>query len=212
MRTKVKDARQYGTLMGVVTAVNGGIAGIDAFAGGFLASTFGFRSIFWVIAVSGVIAVVLVNRFVPDSKPSQGVRMDWWGVLALAFTILFLQTAVNELGKGASSNGLLVLGLLIGAGASAAVFWKIEGAVRQPLATPALMKKRSTWAMLLTTTLTMTGVFATVNGVLMSLAQNPDVGFGLKADMASLLLLTPYALLGWAMGLSLAGWRPLWAT
>lgn len=200
LRTKVKDAKQYGTLMGVVTAVNGGIAGVDAFAGGFLASAFGFRSIFWVIAAAGVIAVVLVTRYVPDSKPSQGVGMDWWGVLALAVTILFLQTAVNELGKGTASNGMLVLSLLAGGIVSAVVFWKIEGAVRQPLATPALMKKRSTWAMLLTTTLTMTGVFATVNGVVMSLAQNPDAGFGLKADMASLILLTPYALLGWIMG------------
>lgn len=200
LRAKVKDARQYGTLMGVVTAVNGGIAGIDAFAGGFLASTFGFRSIFWVIAVVGVVAVVLVARYVPDSRPSQGVKMDWWGVLALAVAVLFLQSAVNELGKGAAMSLPLVLSLLAGAAVSAVVFWKIEGAVRQPLATPALMKKRSTWAMLLTTTLTMTGVFATVNGIVMSLAQNPDAGFGLKADLASLLLLTPYALLGWLMG------------
>jgi len=200
LRSKVKDAKQYGTLMGLVTAVNGGIAGIDAFAGGFLATTFGFRSIFWVIAAVGLVAVVLVARYVPDTRPSQGVRMDWWGVLALAVTILFLQTAVNEMGKGAAANGVLTTALLIGAAVSAVVFWKIEGAVRQPLATPALMKQRSTWAILLTTMLTMTGVFATVNGIVMSVAQNHDAGFGLQADTASLILLTPYALLGWIAG------------
>jgi len=200
LRSKVKDAKQYGTLMGVITAVNGGIAGIDAFAGGYLATTFGFRSIFWVIAVVGVIAVILVARYVPDTKPSQGVRMDWWGVLALAVTILLLQTAVNELGKGSSANFVLTAALLVGAAVSAVVFWKIEGSVRQPLASPSLMKQRSTWAILLTTMLTMTGVFATVNGVVMSVAQNHDVGFSLQADTASLILLTPYALLGWVAG------------
>lgn len=46
LRHEISDAKVYGTLMGVVTAVNGGIAGIDAIAGGVLAANFGFRSVF----------------------------------------------------------------------------------------------------------------------------------------------------------------------
>ena len=54
----------------------------------------------------------------------------------------------------------------------------------------------------------MTGVFAAVNGLAISLAQNPDAGFGLEADKASLWLLTPYALIGWFVGPFAGRWAP----
>lgn len=46
----------------------------------------------------------------------------------------------------------------------------------------------------------MTGIFAVVNGLVMSVAQNRDIGFGFDADWASLIFLTPYALIGWLVG------------
>ena len=46
----------------------------------------------------------------------------------------------------------------------------------------------------------MTGIFAIVNGLVMSIAQNHEIGFGLEADWASLIFLTPYALIGWFVG------------
>ena len=46
----------------------------------------------------------------------------------------------------------------------------------------------------------MTGVFAAVNGVAVSLAQNPTAGFSMSADAASLFLLAPYALIGLVVG------------
>src|SRR5699024_12555707 len=69
-----------------------------------------------------------------------------------------------------------------------------------PLVAPKYLRRRETWGLLLTTVLTMTGVFAAVNGVAPSLAQNVEAGFGMRATMASLLLLTPYALIGWGVG------------
>ncbi|WP_427005926.1 MFS transporter [Pseudarthrobacter sp. H2] len=200
LRTEITDRKKYGTLMGVVAAVNGGIAGLDALAGGYLATAFGFRSIFWVITGVGIVATYLVVRIAPDSRPSAGVKMDWRGVVPLVLSILFLQLAVNETGKLAAADwSHVALFLAIGA-AAGVVFWVLEGRTAEPLASPQLLKQRSTWAMVLTTVLTMTGVFATVNGVVMSLAQNPAVGFNLQADAASLWLLTPYALVGWAVG------------
>src|SRR5699024_31790 len=77
-----------------------------------------------------------------------------------------------------------------------AVFWKWENKHDQPLVAPKYLKRRSTWGLLLTTVLTMTGVFAAVNGVAVSLAQNPTAGFNMSADAASLFLLAPYALIG----------------
>jgi MFS family permease len=200
LRTEVRDPRRYGTLMGIVAAVNGGIAGLDALAGGFLATNFGFRSIFWVIAIIGAIAITLVYRNVPNSRPSQGVRMDWYGTVTLAATILLLQLAVNEMGQGSTANWPYIGALLAGGIIAALVFWRIESSSSHPLASPVLLKQRATWATVSTTVLTMAGVFATVNGLVMSIAQNSQVGFGLSADTASLLLLTPYALLGWIAG------------
>ena len=37
LRSAVKDPKKYGALMGLITAVNGGIAGIDSFVGGYFA-------------------------------------------------------------------------------------------------------------------------------------------------------------------------------
>ncbi|NDZ79523.1 MFS transporter [Streptomyces sp. SID10853] len=197
LRDEVRDPRRYGTLMGVVTAINGGIAGLDAILGGMLGSTFGFRSVFWLIAVVGVVAVVFCYRGVPESRPSRGVRLDWYGVLFLAGVVLLFQSAVNEMGKGRGADWTLIGALLAGGAVCGAVFWRIEGTVAQPLASPALLKRRATWATVGTTVLTLAGVIAAVNGIAMSIAQDSAAGFDLGADSASLLLLTPYALLGW---------------
>ncbi|WP_334319864.1 uridine transporter UriT [Gilliamella apicola] len=197
---EVKDAKQYGMLMGIITAVNGGIAGVDAIAGGLLATYFGFRSVFWVIAVVAAISTYFVYRFAPESKPSAGTKMDWIGVLFIVLTIAALLLALNEAGNIGNANWLYVTGLTLFAIVCFMLFWRTEKRNKQPLVTIEHLKRRATWALLLTTTLTMTGIFAIVNGLVMSIAQNHEIGFGLDPDWASLILLTPYALIGWFIG------------
>ncbi|MCX8588051.1 MULTISPECIES: MFS transporter [unclassified Gilliamella] len=197
---EVKDVKKYGMLMGIVTAVNGGIAGIDAIAGGLLATYCGFRSVFWVIAIAAALSTYFVHRYAPESKPSEGTKMDWLGVLFIVLTVAALLLALNEAGNLALANWFKVIGLTIFAGICFILFWKTEKTSKQPLVTIVHLKTRATWAILLTTLLTMTGIFAVVNGLVMSLAQNPEIGFGLEADWASLILLTPYALIGWLIG------------
>lgn len=197
---EVKDAKQYGMLMGIITAVNGGIAGVDAIAGGLLATYFGFRSVFWVIAVVAAISTYFVYRFAPESKPSVGTKMDWIGVLFIVLTIAALLLALNEAGNIGNANWLYVTGLTLFAIVCFMLFWCTEKRNKQPLVTIEHLKRRATWALLLTTTLTMTGIFAIVNGLVMSIAQNHEIGFGLDPDWASLILLTPYALIGWFIG------------
>jgi len=197
---EVKDVKQYGMLMGIITAVNGGIAGVDAIAGGLLATHFGFRSVFWVIAIVAAISTFFVHRFAAESKPSAGTKMDWLGVLLIVLTIAALLLALNEAGKLGNANWLIVVGLTLFAILCFILFWHVEKRNKQPLVTANHLKKRATWALLLTTTLTMTGIFAIVNGLVMSIAQNHEIGFGLEADWASLIFLTPYALIGWFVG------------
>jgi MFS family permease len=200
LRAEISDARKYGTALGLLTAVNGGIAGIDALAGGWLATSFGFRSIFWVIAVVAVLAVVAVAIWGVESKPSAGTRMDWWGVLPLVVSIGALLTAANEAGKLGAANWALVVGGVVVAVVAFGVFLVVERRIREPLVPIPFLKRRATWALLVTTLLTMTGVFAVVNGLVTSIAQNPAAGFGMPADVASLAFLTPYALVGWLVG------------
>ncbi|MEU3756113.1 MFS transporter, partial [Streptomyces olivoreticuli] len=62
------------------------------------------------------------------------------------------------------------------------------------------LRQRSTWATLLTTVLTMTGVFAVMNGLIPAFAQDAKAGLGMTAEQSAWWTLTPYALAGLAMG------------
>lgn len=200
LRVAVPDDRRYGTLMGVVTAVNGGIAGVDALAGGYLAQNFGYRSVFWAMAVVAVLAVVAVQVLTRDSGVADGSPMDWPGVVLLVIAVGCVLTAFNEMSKLAEAPWLLIGILLVIGVVVFAVFWRAEDRSAHPLVPTEYLRSRQTWALLATTVLTMTGVFAVMNGIVPDLAQNPDVGAGLAADVAALMTLTPYALAGLVMG------------
>jgi len=200
LRSQVKNEVRLGTLLGLVAAINGGVAGVDVLVSGWMAENWGFRSVFWLIAIVGFIAVAMVAIWAPESKPSSGIKVDWWGALFLVISVCAITLAVNEAGKAGNANWIaVIIGLVIGL-AVFAVFWKWENKHDQPLVAPKYLKRRSTWGLLLTTVLTMTGIFAAVNGVAVSLAQNPDAGFSMSADAASLFLLAPYALIGLVVG------------
>ena len=200
LRVAVPDPKRYGTLLGVITAVNGGIAGVDALAGGWLAQNFGFGSVFWTMAVIAVLAAVAVAFLTDESLVPGDHRMDWSGTIALVVAVGALLTIFNELAKLSNANFWLVAGLFLLAAFSAAAFWIQEESTSQPLVATVYLKSRSTWALLLTTTLTMTGVFAVMNGLVPGLAQDTDYGPGLSPDVVSFWTLTPYAIAGLLMG------------
>ncbi len=200
LRQQVPNEKQYALLLGIITSVNGGIAGVDALAGGWLAGNFGFRSIFWVMAVFCVAAVIGVRLFTRESTAEVTPPMDWKGVVPLAIAIGALLTAFNEAGKLGDANWLF-FGVLVLVGAAGIVaFWNIEKRQEHPLVTVEYMKQRRTWALLLTTLLTMTGVFAVMNGLIPNLGQDAENGVGMGADVVSWYTLTPYALAGLIMG------------
>ncbi|WP_257182908.1 uridine transporter UriT [Corynebacterium cystitidis] len=200
LRQQVPNEKQYALYMGILTSVNGGIGGVDALAGGWLAGTFGFRSIFWVMAGFCVAAVIAVQFFTRESRAEEHQPMDWAGVLPLAIAIGALLTAFNEAGKIQDANWWLVI-LLVAVGViGVVVFWNVEKKVAHPLVTVDYLKQRRTWALLLTTLLTMTGVFAIMNGLIPNLAQDSVNGPGMSAEIVSWWTLTPYALAGLVFG------------
>lgn len=200
LRVAVPDPKRYGTLLGVITAVNGGVAGVDALAGGWLAQNFGFGSVFWTMAVIAVLAAVAVAFLTDESLVPGNHRMDWTGTIALVVAVGALLTIFTELAKLSNANFWLVAGLFLLAALSAVAFWIQEERTSQPLVATVYLKSRSTWALLLTTTLTMTGVFAVMNGLVPGLAQNTGYGPGLGTDVVSFWTLTPYAIAGLLMG------------
>ena len=200
LRVAVPDPKRYGTLLGVITAVNGGIAGVDALAGGWLAQNFGFGSVFWTMAVIAALAAVAVAFLTDESLVPGDHRMDWSGTISLVVAVGALLIIFNELAKLSNANFWLVAGLFLLAALSAVAFWIQEERTSQPLVATVYLQSRSTWALLLTTTLTMTGVFAVMNGLVPGLAQDTDYGPGLSPDVVSFWTLTPYAIAGLLMG------------
>ena len=200
LRVAVPDPKRYGTLMGVITAINGGIAGVDAIAGGWLAQNFGFESVFWTMAVIAVIAAFAVRFLTDESTVDQPQPMDWLGTFYLVVAVGSALIAINEIAKLQNANWLVVIGLVIAAAIFFMLFWRQEGNTEHPLVTRHYLSSRSTWALLLTTVLTMTGIFAIMNGIVPSIAQDTKFGAGLGADVVSFWTLTPYALAGLVMG------------
>ncbi|QEV21712.1 MFS transporter [Streptomyces alboniger] len=202
LRNEVHEPKKYGTLLGVITAVNGGIAGVDSLAGGYLADHHGFQSVFWLMAGVAAVAALLVATLTPESKAAHSTdsRMDWPGVTLLVVSVGAALIALNEAGKLGAANWPLVIGLLLVAGIAFALFWRTEDRSSHPLVATRHLRQRSTWALLLTTVLTMTGVFAVMNGMIPAFAQDAQAGFGMGAEQSAWWTLTPYALAGLAMG------------
>jgi MFS family permease len=190
--------------MGLITAVNGGVAGVDSFVGGYFAEHFGFRSIFWLMVVLAAAATALVLVLARESKPAAGTTMDWRGVFFIVVAVGALLTALNEGSKlvaGFSSATLMLsLALVLVSAVAFFAFWRTEQRAAQPMVETVHLRQRATWAPLLTTTLTMTGIFAVINGIVPAYVQAADPGFGIGPTEMSLIILTPYALLGWLVG------------
>ena len=126
--------------------------------------------------------------------------MDWAGVITLGIAFLSAYLVTNEIQKLANANWLMIAALLVVAAVFFVAFWNIEKKKKAPMVSTVYLRQRRTWGLLLTTLLTMTGVFAVMNGVVPAIAQDEVMGVNLGADVVSFATLTPYALLGLCFG------------
>ncbi|WP_026152406.1 MFS transporter [Actinopolyspora halophila] len=187
--------RRFGRALGIVTAVNGGIAGIDAVLGGMVADTVGFRGIFLASLVLTAGATAAVFVWVPSTGvPSTG-KMDWKGALLLGLGLTGILLALNEGSDwGWGSPGTLVL--LLGGLSALALFFRAEGKTRGALIDTATLTSRRVWPLLLTTVFTLAGVFGMLNFTIPLLTQSPEGGYEVSATLSALLFLTPASALG----------------
>ncbi|GAA2585895.1 MFS transporter [Microbacterium binotii] len=195
----------FGTAMGVVTAVNGGVGGVDAYAGGLFSDTWGYRSIFMVIFLFGIVGLVAIATVVPrDGAPRSSGTMDWWGAVTFSVGLIGLTYYVSEGSAQGwlAPSSLAYLALTI---VGFVAFWIVEKRVSSPLVAVEHLKSRRVWPVMATTVLSLSGVFAVINFTLIILTQNDEVGVGMSASRSALLVLLPPALIGVAAAPA-AGW------
>jgi predicted MFS family arabinose efflux permease len=199
------SVKVFGTVLGIITAVNGGVGGIDGYVGGLLTDSYGFRAIFVVIFVIGVIALVSVFFVVPkDGAPRSVGNMDWWGAAALSLGLICVTYLVST-GSSSGWYAPLTIVYLVGTLASFIGFWFIEKHRKSPLIAVQHLRSRQVWPVLATTILSLAGIFAVINFTVVILSQDAKVGFGLDASLSALFFLAPAALIA-VFAAPISGW------
>jgi predicted MFS family arabinose efflux permease len=188
------SAAVFGVCCGVVSAVNGGVAGSDALLAGVLVDRFGYRSIFVLTLAVGVAAVALCWKAVPaDESGAEGPgRMDWAGggliAVAVAGIVLFIGNGGH---LGWSSR--LALGFLSAAVIALVLFVVVERRTAHPLVHIDEMRSRYAWPLIAVTILCFASFMVVLSYIIPSIAENHDVGFGANGLMTALLFITPGA-------------------
>lgn len=201
---EILTPRQFGTALGLVTAISGGVGGADQFLGGVFSDHWGFRSIFLFILIVGLVAIVLSIAYVPESKAATPGRMDWPGAAALSAALICINIGVNRGGlRGWSDAG--TLSLLAAAVACFVLFWLIENRRDNPLIRTKDLQSRQVWPIVMTTLATLTGIFSAINFTVIVFSQDHRVGYGMSAAASSLMFLSPAAFIG-LMSAPLSGW------
>jgi predicted MFS family arabinose efflux permease len=195
--------RVFGTALGFVSAINGGIGGVDGFIGGLMSDTVGFRWIFVVILVLGLIAIALSWRVIPSDTPSvPNGRMDWWGAVIIGIFLICITNMISvgsSVGWGKTTTLLWIAGTVV----SAIVFVLVERRRKDALVPIHHLTSRTVWPVLMTTILTLAAVFAVLAFSLVIISES-KTGYGMNAGIAALLFLTPPALTG-AIAAPIAG-------
>ncbi|WGD37760.1 MFS transporter [Lysinibacter sp. HNR] len=193
------NKRQFGKYLGILTAVNSGVGGVDTLLGGIIADTLGFRGIFALTLVLELLAIVLIRLWTPESDAVVGSRMDWPGTITLALALLAINGGLTlAFGEAGWTHGYTWA--CLGAGAILLItFGLIENRVKQPLLPMKVLRQRGVWGLLATTFFTMSSSFAVLLFLIPAWSQDVNVGFGMNGTVSALLFLLPFSLLGWAV-------------
>lgn len=198
-------AELFGVSLGVITAINGGVGGVDGYAGGLLAGRFGFRAVFAAILLIGAVAIIAAALQLPRDEPvERGERMDWLGAGALSVLLACISFFVSDGAQAGWLSGQ-ALAWLGGAALAFAAFVWAERRCAVPLVAIHYLRSRQFWPMLLTTMLTLAGVFAVINFTVVLLSQDRMAGYGLDSATSALRYLSPAAFIG-VLTAPLAGW------
>jgi EmrB/QacA subfamily drug resistance transporter len=124
---------ERGKALGIIGAVvSMGIA-LGPSIGGVLIDAAGWRSIFLVNIPIGILACLVVHKYVPNTRnPSQDRGFDLWGSLAIAIVLVSFSLGMTE-GQRYGFTSSLPLGLLLIAAIGLAGFIFLESRISQPM-------------------------------------------------------------------------------
>jgi predicted MFS family arabinose efflux permease len=194
MRERLTPA-VFGVCCGVLSAINGGVAGSDALLGGYLVDHFGYRSIFVLTLVVGIVSVALAWAAVPDDESARVTagRMDWVGAVLIAVTVGGINLFIGN-GGDLGWNSPFVLGCIVAAVVAFAAFVVVEKRVEQPLVRIDDLSSRYAWPVIAVTILYFASFMVVLGFIIPSIAENRSVGFNASGLMTALLFITPAAL------------------
>ena len=186
------SAQRRSVSAGVLSAVNAGVGGFDALLGGFMVDHYGYRSIFLLTLVVGVIAMALGAKAVPAGQPGGAVsgRMDWMGAALIALGIAGINL---YLGNGGRQGWLspLVLGFIAAAAVALVAFVVVERRVEHPLVHIDQMRSRYAWPVIALTILFLASFMVVLGYIIPSIAEDDHIGFGASGQTTALLFITP---------------------
>ena len=148
--------------LGIFGAVGGSAASVGVILSGALTSGPGWPWIFLVNVPIGIVLVVLVLRFVPDSPPAEDRRgFDLPGAVAVTGGLMAIVYAINKSVDNGWTSGS-TLGFLGGGAALLALFLLIESRTASPLLPLSMFRRRTLNAANLVAVLAFGSFFATI--------------------------------------------------
>jgi predicted MFS family arabinose efflux permease len=195
LRERLSD-KTFGLCSGLVTAMSGGVAGVDGLVGGYMSDRFGYQSIFVLIGVVGVLGIVLCAAAVPADDPGRlpPGRMDWVGAALIALGVAGINLFFSSGGNSGWASPI-ALGFIIAAMTALVALVVVEKRLEHPLVNIDQLRSREAWPLIVVTILNM-GSFVVVLGFIVPyIAEDKDSGFGLSGFTTALVFLTPAAII-----------------
>jgi EmrB/QacA subfamily drug resistance transporter len=132
--------RERATAFGVWGATIGGAVAIGPLVGGALTDSLGWEWIFFVNVPIGIVAAVVTQAKVEESKDPSPSGVDWLGAVTFSASLFMLVFALirgNEEGWGSG----IIVALLVGSVATMILFVVIERRSKAPMLDLALFRK-----------------------------------------------------------------------
>jgi MFS family permease len=186
----------FGVCCGVISAINAGVGGADGLLSGVMVDRFGYRSIFVLTLVVGVVAAALCWLAVPAderNRTSQG-RMDWVGAVLIALAVAGLNLYVSN-GEHIGWVAPLMLVCFATAIAAFVGLVVVEKRVTTPLIHIDQMASRYAWPLIAVTILVFASFMVVLSYIVPSIAQNDRIGFAASGTMTAVLFMTPGSLI-----------------
>ncbi|MGA4539595.1 MFS transporter [Uniformispora flossi] len=176
-------ADRVGPAIGLLSAVVGVGGGIGIVATGPIVEHLSYHWLFWLpLILVGATLAAVVGCVPRSDPPGRSARVDWWGALLLAGTLVSLLLALTKVQTWppAVVAALLAASVLLGA----AWVW-LAARIRDPLIDLTMLRLRPVWTA--NAAAVLAGITASTSMFLLPqlAAQPTDTGFGFGQDVSA---------------------------